>query len=124
MMKLRIAGKTVVAKMTNFTKPSQMLRKAASILNSDLKKAKYCRQGACDALYRVVYNTNGSRELHDVFHTASERLASLFKPVDVVGYRGGCARQYWFGAKFSKEQQEHRIIALLLTADMCESVGE
>jgi hypothetical protein len=96
-------------------KASDVLRKAAQVIQEDMEnfpnRAHW--RGCCDAIDR-------SRSLPiswKVFFTvarAEEYLRSLYEN----------DRAYWFGSPAETENQEHRIIALLLTADMAESVGD
>jgi hypothetical protein len=84
-------------------KPSHVLRQAAVYV----RNGRYT--GACAAI-----NSQGAVDL-EVRDRAHELFASIFRP---EGYSDG---EYWFG--FSKHSN-HRILAILLTADMAESVGD
>lgn len=98
------------------TKASQVLRAAA--LNIQKRYEQGSGTPAC--CYAIDDVFIGRLCSHSAGYRADELFLSLFG-YDDSGFSKGA---FWFGHKFDKEETEHRIIALLLTADMAESVGE
>lgn len=131
-------------------KSSAILRRAAGIIHSDLKKSMSDRCGTCDALqrayenlykvnrleYRYLAKTKGREnaiKIKTSIKHVSKMFASFYKNQRVGARRGSL---FWFGLelnskqllypiyKFDLKTQNHRIIALLMTAAMCESEGD
>lgn len=128
------------------------MREAASIVDSGLKKSVWDRHGACYAinracrkLYKVpnldfqqIGKKLGKKEASEIRSTMMKiqgYFASMFEDSD-----GRHHKMWWFGSDtsvadhnsidayqkrmFGSEAQKHRIFALLMTAAVCESIGE
>lgn len=101
-------------------KASDVLRKAAERIERDMRKTPWYADGCCEAISSV----GGCGKSVRAKVRASQYLSSLFKNEE----------SYWFGRPWiigapavrgcNVDNQNHRIIALLLTADMAESVGD
>lgn len=101
----------------NVVKPSDVLRDAAELLlNPDARYA-----GCCGAI-KDVFGGSKVKANAKVRLRAYELFSSLYKPHNKSEY------EYWFHrggyGKHKPKHQQHRATALLLTADMAESVGE
>lgn len=134
--------KQVKYNLNQLTKPSQIFRKAAEHLKQNMEDSKIgWRDGCCcafdevanaayDKLYdntlftsplkqqskeRLVRKVNQTTK---VVKESRELFNSLFKP------RNASNDTYWFGKEMNDKQQQHRITALLLAADMAESEGK
>jgi len=97
-------------------KASDVLRKAAEDISNQMNYDD--ANGCCDAIEHAF---GGWHEYPDAKYRAYEDLRDLFENEEA----------YWFGLPWTEdntrvntEAQNHRIIALLLTADMAESVGD
>lgn len=119
------------------TKPSHVLRLAAQVVKEEMEHDAAIRFGACSALHhigcsiedafcnsnavepqslaRLYRKLNQSRRAYD---EAKEIFNELFAPKQCT------TNSYWFGKKFTDKEQEHRINALLLAADIAESEGK
>lgn len=128
-----MAKVTVVLK--DLKKRSGVYRKAAEVIQRDLESEhELFRDGCCGAFYDVLMLARvkvfkgkspfsapkSARDNYDdVFfavNSAEVTFAEMFRPENY--------KLYWFGRDFTKEQQEHRITALLLMADIAESEGD
>lgn len=133
--------KPVQFNVRKLRQPSQILRKAAEIIQHDLKTRNYhpdyCASlGGCaamddveDALYEKLdanYSYTVPARLATALNTL-ERSRELFRVH--FGYKDTAKRSiqrngYWFGTKFTDAEQQHRIDALLFTAEVAEAQGE
>lgn len=91
-------------------KPSQVLRQAAEIIDKGIFA------GCCAAIEWQCGVPECTRS------RAYDLFSSLYKP------RNKRAHEFWFHNGWNGDEtpktQQHRVMALLLAADMCESVGE
>ena len=110
------------------TKPSQVLRKAAEVIQYDMNTVPcWSRSGACAAFIDVHVGLQDTihRDMDKVRATLN-RAREIFKEhFGYTGHKRPRARKgYWFGSSFTNEQQQHRIEALLLAAEIAEVQGE
>lgn len=122
--------------LRNLRKPSQIYRKAAEMLQYTVETKDHDLNidGCCSAFdtiesiawdkihkvpqfsYRYYATREKVLDLRDKIEEAREDFARIYKPVP--------SKLYWFGTNFNREEQEHRITALLMMADMAESEGK
>lgn len=114
-------------------KHSEIYRKAAELLQYDMEIERYELTGCCSAfdaieaeawdkvLYLPAYTSERESAIQrayalgDMLDEAQLKFAEMFQP-QLSGV-------YWFGQNFNKKEQEHRITALLLMADIAKSEG-
>lgn len=107
-------------------KPSQVLRKAAELLEQNkrqyLSGAFAGRTGCCIQFADLHHwaRTNMPANAHKVNVTIS-RAKEIF--TDYFGYRRS-PNNFWFGKEKTDLQQEKRIAALLTAAEIAEAQGE
>lgn len=136
--------KKVEISARDFEKPSLILRKAAELVEEEMRdysEGKWNgRNGVCNALTRfkdfagvgvdhavpfysyVSYQKQAKAssikgKRLDVVKQAQDIFSEFFKP-----HKKGSG-VYWFGSTFRDEQQNKRIEALLLSAEVAESRG-
>lgn len=97
-------------KASGTLKASDVLRKAAELINNGSDSY------ACFAIADAAPLTHKGDAAYAAYEHAYEYFSSLFEPIPY--------RNNWFGYGFTPEQQEHRVMALLLTAELAESVGD
>lgn len=136
--------KSVQFNVRKLRQPSQVLRKAAEIIQHDMLTRPAIDYD--DPWYGGPEQIGGCAALDDVQDALYERLdpdysyvapqrvkaseAVLTRSRDLFrehfGYtNGGSARKgYWFGTQFTDKQQQHRIDALLMVAEIAEAQGE
>lgn len=117
----------------NLRKCSQVYRKAAELLQYEMEHPSGTIDGCCSAFSAiesmawdkvfVIPDDSPSRfkvrqcvyDLEEVVDSARTAFKRMYQPTEY--------KLYWFGTDFDRTEQEHRITALLLMADIAESEG-
>jgi hypothetical protein len=109
-------------------KLSTIFKKAAKIISDDLENSSpYEWDGCCAAIERTIFHDGSFNiKFYNQLESANEIFKSLFKEDGVSSFA------YWFGdasifmisIEEVKENQLHRIIALLFASEYAKSIGQ